>query len=175
MRGSDDWRRGMSDLKPCPFCGSDHLIYNSASGIKTGRFVRCADCGTSGPTEEDDARAKAAWNEAPRRNEVVELPEDADGVPIQFGEAVYDIDGDECVVRSITMTVDGWRIGVYGKCSGFILDSLHPSRVTHVAPDSLESIEKDIYHLVMSECLDDPEADVKAIMERIKKLTKEEE
>ena len=29
-------------------------------------------------------------------------------------------------------------------------------------------------HLVMSECPDDPEADVKAIMERIEKLTKEE-
>ena len=165
----------MSDLKPCPFCGLSDLVYNSATGRTNGRFVRCTDCNACGPLAEDDALAKIAWNEAPRRNEVVELPEDADGVPIQSGETVYDIDGDECVVRSITMTVDGWRIGVYGKCSGFILDSLHPSRVTHVAPDSLESIEKDICHLVMSEYLDDPEGDVKAIMERIKKLTKEEE
>lgn len=163
----------MSDLKPCPFCGSDRVdVFYPVDG---GCHVICNKCDAEGPLITNREEAIVGWNGAPRRNEVVELPKDAGGVPIQFGEAVYDIDGEECVVRSITMTVNGWRIGIVGKRSGFISDSLHPSRVTHVAPDSLESIEKDICHLVMSEHLDDPEADVKAIMERIEKLIKEEE
>lgn len=164
----------MSDLKPCPFCGSDHLVYNSASGLSTGRFVRCADCHACGPLAEDDARAKAVWNEAPRRNEVVELPEDADGVPIRPGEVLYlTADETRIEITAEEFICDGSWV-VEGKRGGE-LAYWKPERLTHVAPDSLESIEKDIYHLVMSEYLDDPEADVKTIMERIKKLMKEGE
>ena len=164
----------MSDLKPCPFCGLSDLVYNSATGRTNGRFVRCTDCNTCGPLAEDDARAKTAWNGAPRRNEVMELPEDADGVPILVGDMVCDdFDHMECSVYSVTMTADGWHIAIRLP-NGDICHRIKPNTLTHVAPDSLESIEKGIYHLVMSEYLDDPEADVKAIMERIKKLTKEE-
>lgn len=161
----------MSNLKPCPFCESGNLVYNSASGGNTGRFVRCSDCDACGPLAEDDALARAAWNQALRPGGVVPLPEGEDREPILVGETVYDsVDGEECVVKSITRTADGWRIGIAGKRSGFISDSLHPTMVTHAKPDSLESIEHDIYHLVMAEYLEDPEADVKAVMERIKKL-----
>ena len=164
----------MSDLKPCPFCGLSDLVYNSATGRTNGRFVRCTDCNTCGPLAEDDARAKAAWNEAPRRNEVMELPEDADGEPIRLGEELH-LTAHKGRVEVVAMELsrDGSWI-VEGKCGG-ALTYWRPDSLTHVAPDSLESIEKGIYHLVMSEYLDDPEADVKAIMERIGKLTKEEE
>lgn len=165
----------MSDLKPCPFCGSSSLVYNSATGRTNGRFVRCIDCNACRPLAEDDALAKIAWNEAPRRNEVVELPEDAGGVPILVGDVVYDaFDRMECSVYSVTMAADGWHVAIRLP-NGDICHRIKPNTLTHVAPDSLESIEKDIYHLVMSEYLDDPEGDVKAIMERIEKLTKEEE
>lgn len=167
----------MSDLKPCPFCGSDHLVYNSASGMKTGRFVRCICCDAHGPLMENDELARDAWGNAMRLGEVVELPTGEDSEPILVGETVYDsVDGEECAIKSITLTPDGWRIGVAGKRSGFISDSLHPSMVTHVAPDSLESIRDDICHLIaMGDALADPEDDVDGIMERIKKLMKEGE
>lgn len=165
----------MSDLKPCPFCGSDHLVYNSASGRSAGRFVRCVDCHACGPLAEDDDLAEAAWNEAPRRNEVVESPpKDAEGVPIRPGEVLYlTADETRIEITAVEFICDGSWI-VAGKRGGE-LAYWKPEMLTHVALDSLESIEKDIYHLVMSEYLDDPEADVKAIMERIKKLMKEGE
>ena len=164
----------MSDLKPCPFCGYDYLRYNSASGMKTGRFVRCNCCNACGPLAENDTLAKIAWNGVPRINEVAALPKDAEGVPILVGDMVCtDFDHMECSVYSVTMAADGWHVAVRLP-NGDICHRIKPNTLTHVTPDPLESIEKDIYHLVMSEYLDDPEADVKAIMERIKKLTKEE-
>lgn len=166
----------MSDLKPCPFCGSDHLVYNSASGLSTGRFVRCADCHACGPLAEDDARAKAVWNEAPRRNEVVELPKDADGEPIRPGDVLFHKKFPTCSfeVTRIERKKDGSWI-VLARSDGNPPDPINCDAFSHVRHDSLESIEEDIYHLVMSEYLDDPEADVKTIMERIKKLMKEGE
>lgn len=165
----------MSDLKPCPFCGSSSLVYNSATGRTNGRFVRCNCCDACGPLVRDDALAKIAWNGVPRINEVAALPKDAEGVPILVGDVVYDdFDHMECSVYYVTMAADGWHVAIRLP-NGDICHRIKPNTLTHVAPDSLESIEKDIYHLVMSEYLDDPEGDVRAIMERIKKLTKEEE
>ena len=116
--------------------------------------------------------AKERWNKPPRETDVVELPRDADGMPIRVGETVFLCDGEGYKVDSLTRDEGGWlvKLNVTGRNCGVI--SCRPSSVTHKEPDSLEAIEKNIYHLVMSEYLDDPEGDVKVVMERIKKLTK---
>lgn len=44
--------------------------------------------------------------------------------------------------------------------------------LTHERPDSWERLEKDAYHLVMSEYLDTPEEDVRNIVRRAKALAK---
>ena len=62
----------MSDLKPCPFCGSDDVqVYNSS-------FVECKNCWATGPIfenpdDEDDGTDEAidSWNDRPEKVEVV--------------------------------------------------------------------------------------------------------
>lgn len=61
----------MSDLKPCPFCGSGvaRTVGNAGfSGVElmgagTDRpFVWCGTCGSAGSFEDSDCKAIAAWN-----------------------------------------------------------------------------------------------------------------
>jgi hypothetical protein len=47
----------MSELLPCPFCGSDIVV----CGRMTNR-VFCSNCGTAGPPCSSKARYVAAWN-----------------------------------------------------------------------------------------------------------------
>ena len=137
----------MSDLKPCPFCGSGNLVYNSASGRNTGRFVRCNDCNACGPLAEDDALARAAWNGAPRWDEVMELPRDADGVLIRIGDVLYAAaNGNRVTVGSIGFRHDGTRQVVDKFDDAFYWA---PSLLTHTKPDTLETIEASIRELIM--------------------------
>lgn len=59
----------MSDLKPCPFCGSTHIIRESTMSSKEDglRYMRCINCSASGrhihfshSTSSEDA-----WNTRP--------------------------------------------------------------------------------------------------------------
>ena len=45
----------MSELKPCPFCGSDDLVIEQ--GIGNAVVVQCINCGTEGPDHH-----KIFWN-----------------------------------------------------------------------------------------------------------------
>ena len=56
----------MTDLLPCPFCGSTNLRYEFAG---SQGYICCDDCGTQGPCDEqaadptcDHDAAYAAWN-----------------------------------------------------------------------------------------------------------------
>ena len=49
----------MSDLKPCPFCGSDNTRAYSSTGIC---WVECLSCDAVGPTAKTEAEAIDAWN-----------------------------------------------------------------------------------------------------------------
>lgn len=47
-------------LKKCPFCGTKNVI--AAGGTATPPFVRCNDCGATGPTRQTYEEAIEAWN-----------------------------------------------------------------------------------------------------------------
>jgi len=58
---------GMSDLKPCPFCGSKNVILR---GIESNFWLKCVNCGTDGPLCNEKS-AKKEWN----NRATPELPE----------------------------------------------------------------------------------------------------
>lgn len=71
-------------------------------------------------------------------SEMVELPKDADGVPIHAGDTVWGcISGMQMVIHELRLK-DRWTISTD---TGFIPKA---SAVTHDRPDSLESIARDL-------------------------------
>lgn len=68
----------------------------------------------------------------------IELPKDADGVPIHVGDTVYGCrSGMKMAISELRMTAHGWSIST---SSGYLTDA----KVTHTRPDSLESIARDL-------------------------------
>lgn len=52
----------MSDLKPCPFCGSSDLeLFNDEEQV----MIRCRDCDARGPSCNLDRKAQVEWNVRP--------------------------------------------------------------------------------------------------------------
>lgn len=49
----------MSELKPCPFCGSD---VGEPIECTNGWYIVCDECGTAGLAYDSKAEAIAAWN-----------------------------------------------------------------------------------------------------------------
>lgn len=55
----------MSELKPCPFCGSNDvwvLDVEPSGQMSEYSHVVCCDCNASGPMKSSDDAAEAAWN-----------------------------------------------------------------------------------------------------------------
>lgn len=76
--------------------------------------------------------------------EMVELPKDRDGAPIHVGDTVYGEDGMSYKVVSISF--GRWPGGVtVNAVNGFSKwRDLIPGKMTHIRPDSLESIARDL-------------------------------
>lgn len=53
------------EIKPCPFCGSEDVKYNSLAGC-----VMCKDCYSYGPNTAKEENAVKKWNSAPRKEDV---------------------------------------------------------------------------------------------------------
>lgn len=72
--------------------------------------------------------------------EMVELPKDADGVPIRIGDVLYS-SGNECQVVSITVKADETYVGVHTD-EGVFLPSVNPKYLSRKQEpsDSLERI-----------------------------------
>ena len=56
----------MSDLKPCPFCGGNNLVYRAKrNGTKYDAYLQCKDCRASSPmifAENVDSREDILQN-----------------------------------------------------------------------------------------------------------------
>lgn len=76
--------------------------------------------------------------------EMVELPKDADGVPIHVGDTIYDSAGNDVIVTSFSVHCEGFDIFVDGNSS----HDHTPSHYTHERPDSWERIAYDIETVV---------------------------
>ena len=95
----------------------------------------------------------------------------ADGAPINVGDTVWcDDDPEQLTVDSFDGP--GCVCVTLAKSPNGMLYTIEPSRLTHKRPDSWEQLEKDAYHLVMSEYLETPEKDVSDIVRRAKALAK---
>ena len=95
-----------------------------------------------------------------------ELPIDADGVVFMPGDSVWK-DGREATVQEVILKQSGWLIKV--RWEDFCCHSEElPIYLTHENPDFWDAIEREVYHLVMSEYLEDPKGDVKRVVEQIK-------
>lgn len=49
----------MSELKPCPFCGSRDVEMCQSDDY----FVKCEECGAQGPLRFHKENARKAWND----------------------------------------------------------------------------------------------------------------
>lgn len=108
-------------------------------------------------------------------SEMVELPKDADGVPIHVGDTVFvkSGDGEEETVSSITLT--GGTAAVTTACRG-IKVGFRPEQLTHNRPDSLKriageleglSVDSSDNYYVSTHC--------SKLADRIRKLAEEED
>lgn len=63
----------VAPLHPCPHCGD---TAPTIEGDGCGHFwARCHGCGMTGPTEESEDKARAAWDGLPRRVDDKPAPE----------------------------------------------------------------------------------------------------
>lgn len=81
--------------------------------------------------------------------EMVELPRDADGVPIHVGDTVYLKDGREADVRRINISSDHSSIDFQTRCDGSIFVAAEPTRFTHERPDSPERIPQETEDMLL--------------------------
>ena len=105
-------------------------------------------------------------------HEMVELPKDADGVPIHVGDTVYGCrSGMKMTISELRMTANGWSIST---SRGYLTDA----EVTHVRPDSLESIADELEGLSVDSMVSDTNllsSCALGLAERIRRLAKKED
>lgn len=101
--------------------------------------------------------------------ELVELPKDADGVPIHVGDTVYGCrSGMKMTISELRMTANGWSIST---SRGYLTDA----EVTHTRPDSLERIADELDEMVdAADSADDRCEKLADLADRIRKLAKED-
>lgn len=78
-------------------------------------------------------------------SEMVELPKDADGVPIHVGDTVYTADGSEAYVARIDFVPDVPGAELRFPCG--TISEYVPRYISHKRPDSLERIADELEEL----------------------------
>lgn len=111
--------------------------------------------------------------------DMVELPKDADGVPIHMGDTVYGEDGRAWHVKGIslgrwTKWAEGYVVHAMGDSGQW--HYLMPEWLTHTRPDSLESIADELDELVdAADSADDGSEMLANFADRIRRLAEKEE
>ena len=104
--------------------------------------------------------------------EMIELPKDADGVPIHVGDTVYLDDGRKAKVARIQLSEREHSIG-FTVCGDFF--ALWPEDLTHERPDSLERIAEELEAWCNSVDVNGDTCEKpRDLVERIRKLAKKE-
>ena len=106
-------------------------------------------------------------------SEMVELPKDADGVPIHVGDKVYLDDGHvekvTCIGLMSTKAIITCWIG-----GGEPVEYM-PSGITHTRPDSWERIADDLDEIVDAACSEDDSCEKLAdLADRIRRLAEKD-
>lgn len=102
--------------------------------------------------------------------EMVELPKDTNGEPIQIGDVVYDKRGVAWLVVGLRMSKFGWKVEMNNASFLYEPDCLTHKKLELI--DSWKKLEEDVYHLVTKGYLDRPGEDVSSIIRRAKALAK---
>ena len=137
--------------------------------IRQLRDVCCADCVDKGCCDEMRALADRI------DRELVELPKDADGVPIHVGDTVYMDDGRMAEVYSIKFRNGETNVlcRTSSGYSGYVYRL--PNKLTHTRPDSWESIADELVEWCNSVDVDGDACDTPRVLaERIRKLAEKE-
>ena len=104
--------------------------------------------------------------------ELVELPKDADGVPIHVGDIVYGCrSGMKMTISGLRMTANGWSIST---SRGYLTDA----EVTHTRPDSWKRIADELEGLSVDSMVSDTNllsSCALDLADRIRKLAKKED
>lgn len=102
--------------------------------------------------------------------EMVELPRDADGVPIHVGDTVYGCrSGMKMTISELRMTANGWSIST---SRGYLTDA----ELTHTRPDGLERIADELDAWCDGADVDGDACEKpRDIVERIRKLAEKED
>lgn len=104
--------------------------------------------------------------------EMLELPKDADGVPIHVGDTVYLDDG--CTDKVTRIGIGIYKDGIYALIFGDNF-SLRPGYVSHTKPDSLESIADELDEMVdAASHADDTCEKLADLADRIRRLEEKE-
>ena len=91
----------MSELKPCPFCGSNAKPMR----VGAGRIVKCEGCGVSTSFMADDPTA--AWNRrAIDRDELLKIADELENEFFVVYDGHGEIDHADCFVERIMKAVD---------------------------------------------------------------------
>ena len=104
-------------------------------------------------------------------NEMVELPKDADGVPIRVGDTIYTEDGGMDDVIGIYFMQ--YKVNIVCRLSDGGSIVCAPHELSHERPDSLERIADDIEKTKGTVFISESTLD--GWVERIRKLAKKEE
>ena len=81
----------MTEIKPCPFCGSEAQFESSFSG---GPYVLCVECGAAAMFANNEKHAAALWNtRTPDPSLIAGLREAREALARLYAVADYMIDG----------------------------------------------------------------------------------
>lgn len=78
----------ITDLAPCPFCGSPAMVHEVTSLSVARAQCSSEDCGILGPLSDSEAAAIDAWNTRPNRATVATLTAEVGRLRALLSEAV---------------------------------------------------------------------------------------